>query len=138
MSYLDLARRALTPPVASDETTDIDGPLAGLLDEAPRHRAESAKSAERPVSLAPAGGEGAERIGAAASSVSRWPPNGCVAPLDEAIARDVAHKSPRAEIVTRLGRLTARAAAPDATNLDRRLAAYWAAILTAKDAGGTA
>lgn len=56
--------------------------------------------------------------------------------LDAEIARDVAAKYPRAEIVARLARLDEAAQAPAATNLDRVLAADWRAVLAAKDAKG--
>lgn len=59
------------------------------------------------------------------------------APLDPAIAADVAGKWPRAEIVARLDRLAGWAARSGASPLDRQLAADWLAILTAKEGGTT-
>ena len=58
-------------------------------------------------------------------------------PLDAAIARDEARKRTQTEIAARFERLAAVAARPDATALDRALAAGWQTILRAKDAMGS-
>ena len=60
-----------------------------------------------------------------------------LAPLDATIARDEARKRTRSEIAARVERLAAVAARPDATALDRALAAGWQTILRVKDAMGS-
>src|SRR5688572_30113310 len=56
-------------------------------------------------------------------------------PLDSAIIANEAGRRSLEEIKCRLDRLTAQAASPTATDLDRQLVADWAAIRDAKLAG---
>jgi hypothetical protein len=68
----------------------------------------------------------------AESAESAVSPDPAYLPLDDAIAADVAAKYSRDEIITRVERLDVSTALPDATPLDRVVAADWRAILAAK------
>ncbi len=73
--------------------------------------------------------------GASKGQIGRFSPPGPFAPLDAVIAKSGAGRHPLGEIEARLSRLTATAARPGATPLDRQLLRDWTAIRDAKLAG---